>query len=223
MTHKTIVSLLLLALGLTACTHVPESTDDNDDPGTDAGTRHRIPNLSVGALAASDDDNQGIREVYDVDITPNSELRAQYFQTALTDTLKTPDGTGAFQFYSGAWGQGAIYTHAYPIPGSSEFGRSENAIYGAILQAWAQDGYETVLGYPVSPERDASDYLPESSCLSEGAVREQVFGFLRWDTGASRGGSRAVLCWSPDRGVWILPKEIAQGLAGELQLTTTVY
>jgi uncharacterized protein with LGFP repeats len=60
----------------------------------------------------------------------------------------TADGFGAFQFFGGPVGDGAIYWS----PGGGAW-----EVHGAILQRWREMGYERGLGYPLTDERTTAD------------------------------------------------------------------
>jgi hypothetical protein len=67
----------------------------------------------------------------------------------------TPDGRGAFQFYTGVDGlEGAIYVSR----------SGSHGVYGDILASWAAAGYENGYGYPSSEELDAGDAEIRAGC-----------------------------------------------------------
>jgi hypothetical protein len=72
----------------------------------------------------------------------------------------TPDGFGAFSFYTGSGGTGAIY--AFTSGGSTQ----AYGVYGAILSSWASLGYETGRGYPTSDEFTAGSNELSWGCQS---------------------------------------------------------
>jgi hypothetical protein len=96
-----------------------------------------------------------------------------------------PDGQGAFQWYTGNGGQGAIYLH-------DKWGgtRYVQKIYGNILVSWSSLGWETGKGYPESDEQNATSYDVQRGC-PQGTWRVQVFSKLT-DAGTRRA------CWSPN-------------------------
>jgi hypothetical protein len=135
-----------------------------------------------------------------------TETRPLYFEQELTSAReRTPDG-GGFQFFQGAWGRGAIYAHL-----QSDGVMLAQPIYGDILATWEHYGWETILGYPSSPEQDASDPAESINCLSRGGDRQQHFGIVAWDDGAAH-ASEAVICWSPSQGTFVLPETLADAL-----------
>ncbi|HEX5655889.1 MAG TPA: hypothetical protein VFX59_01790, partial [Polyangiales bacterium] len=165
------------------------------------------------ALAADADGSRAINLYRLYSIPP--DLYQSTFKTPHQDApLATPDGVGAFQFFQGNLGVGAIYSHSY----ATSQGRAQQTamVYGAILSAWGRWGWETLLGYPLSHEVDATDAEPDAPCRSQGGVRQQVFGYVGWsDAAGVSHAARVVLCWSPERDVWALPEGVAQGLRGE--------
>lgn len=120
-------------------------------------------------------------------------IRDEYFAHPLDpEPLTTADGVGAFLFFEGASGMGAIYSDPNGLvwdaySGSWVPGRVTEPIYGAFLSYWLEHGYELALGYPTSPEYaerdDASSMreqrfgkLPSSSRPKEGCLRRSHFG-----------------------------------------------
>jgi hypothetical protein len=90
----------------------------------------------------------------------------------------TPDGRGAFQYYRGEQGEGAVYV------GDRSFGW----IYGAILESWRANGYENGFGYPWYKER------VDVYAACDPGDRGQVFENFNTDT-------VWIACWNPWRGV----------------------
>jgi hypothetical protein len=75
----------------------------------------------------------------------------------------TPDGQGAFQWFVGNNGSGAVYAHR------RGGGITTGAVYGQILSSWSANGYELGKGYPIGNESAAAYPCPS------GSVRMQVF------------------------------------------------
>jgi hypothetical protein len=107
-------------------------------------------------------------------------LRDQYFVNKSNAVPQwTPDG-GVFQYFSGAWGEGAIYWSA---------DTGAHAMYGDILSYWRWRGYEPVLGYPYTEEIDSYD----AGWCGPTSLREQHFRI---------GGTTTVtVCWNQN-GAW---------------------
>lgn len=135
------------------------------------------------------------------------ELRSAYFDTKVNPVpQQTPDG-GAFQYFQGSIGLGAIYSYA-----QTNGAVDTHPIYGDILTTWAALGWETRLGYPRSDEMPAEDRSAETPCLSTGGVRQQLFGDVQWEVDGTYGGGEVVLCWSPTHGTRVLPAELERAL-----------
>lgn len=135
------------------------------------------------------------------------ELRSAYFATKHNSVpQQTPDG-GAFQYFQGSIGLGAIYSYT-----QTNGAVDTHPIYGDILTTWSSLGWETLLGYPRSDEMPAEDRSAETPCLSIGGVRQQLFGDVRWEIDGMYGGGEAVLCWSPTFGTRVLPAELERAL-----------
>lgn len=205
--HRTGLSLMsLLVVILCACAL--------ERAGTGTATEAPIPDALGRALDADDAGDSAIRIVHQHTIEP-AIYEAYFAADLMPEPLATPDG-GAFQFFSGSAGVGAIYSYAYATDVGTA--RVTSPVYGAILSAWGNWGFETLLGYPTSIEDDAADE-PGAACRSEGGVRQQPFGYVGFTAADERPTSaRALLCWSPERGVWALPRELAEGLRGERPL-----
>jgi len=135
------------------------------------------------------------------------ELRSAYFDTKVNSVpQQTPDG-GAFQYFRGSIGLGAIYSYT-----QTNGAVDTHPIYGDILSTWSALGWETRLGYPRSDEMPAEDRSAETPCLSTGGVRQQLFGDVRWEIAGTYGGGEVVLCWSPTLGTRVLPAELERAL-----------
>lgn len=65
----------------------------------------------------------------------------------ITDELTTPDKRGRFNHFRALQLQGRPEASIYWTPETGA-----HAVYGAIRQAWAQDGWERGIGYPTSDE-----------------------------------------------------------------------
>jgi hypothetical protein len=204
-----------------------DSVTEDDRPEGHAGSAEQ-------SLIADNAEQSRIRQtlIYAIPLA----IHREYFQAAEEPTpSKTPDGIGAFQYFTGSVGRGAIYTHAYPVSpppappnyynGVTPKRATANAtfpIYGAFLQAFEAWGWETRIGYPASPEHDAEDRTERATCKSQGGTRQQIFGHVAWETptGGKEGG-QVVLCWSAERGVWALPGEVGDALAQGRPLIVT--
>lgn len=93
----------------------------------------------------------------------------------ITDELTAPDGRGRFNHFRGMQYPGRPEASIYWTPQTGA-----HAIYGAIREAWAQQGWERgPLGYPTSDE------------YQDGKYRRVNFerGYIRWapDTGIETG------------------------------------
>lgn len=104
-----------------------------------------------------------------------AQLGRASFGYPITDELPTPDGRGRFNHFRGMQYPGRPEASIYWTPQTGA-----HAIYGAIRDAWAQQGWERgPLGYPTSDE------------YQDGKYRRSNFerGFIRWapDTGIEIG------------------------------------
>jgi hypothetical protein len=101
----------------------------------------------------------------------------------------TPDGKGAFAFYHGNAGIGAIYANR------TLTGIDTGAVYGDILASWAANGYEnSSFGYPAGSEHPAGTF--DQGCRNGDRAqrfqKEFEFGYLRRQSWA---------CWNAASGV----------------------
>ncbi|MEY4508725.1 MAG: hypothetical protein RLZZ450_847 [Pseudomonadota bacterium] len=134
-------------------------------------------------------------------------MRSAYFDTKVNSVpQQTPDG-GAFQYFQGSIGLGAIYSYT-----QTNGAVDTHPIYGDILSTWSALGWETRLGYPRSDEMPAEDRSADTPCLSTGGVRQQLFGDVSWEISDAYGGGEVVLCWSPSHGTRVLPAELERAL-----------
>jgi hypothetical protein len=98
----------------------------------------------------------------------------------------TPDGLGAFQFYRGDAGGGAIYSHRNRVEGLVV-----GAVYGAILDSWRASGWENGrYGYPVKREHPVSPNDVKRGCQT--GDRAQTF---------DKDNFVWTACWNPWSGV----------------------
>lgn len=101
----------------------------------------------------------------------------------ITDELGTPDGRGRFNHFRAIHLEGAPEASIYWTPETGA-----HAIYGAIRGKWAQLGWETFLGYPITDELGTPDGVGRFN------------HFRRLDNGAE-----ASVYWTPRTGaqaVW---------------------
>lgn len=187
--HKPRLSAAVIALSFAAC-------------AADPAAPVSLPLDEARQQLEADEDGEKAIHARHASIPP--ALREEYFDRALTDALSTADGRGAFRFFEGSSGVGAIYSNPHGATWDEREGwhraRVTEPVYGEILQYWAAYGYESVLGYPSSPEYAVDD---------TSALREQRFGELVVETApAGRTRETATLRWTPEHGVW------AQGYLG---------
>jgi len=204
-----ITPAIIVALAFTACA-APDDDLATEETETTQTVRATTASLDAQGLLAS-----LVRQsnLYGID----RPLRASRYQTPLHQPQATPDGIGAFQYFSGADGLGAIYAW------QQENGAYQtHLVYGAILDLWARYGWEAGLGYPRGSEEAAKDWSPDTPCLSEGGVRQQLFGTVSWNDDRRDFVSAAdvVLCWAPDRGTWVLPAALADALERGIPVTS---
>jgi hypothetical protein len=136
----------------------------------------------------------------------DAALYNAYFQITDVAPTPTPDGHGAYSFYRGQTGRGAIYYDRYS--------RAQRAVrlYGDILTYFEAHGWKNWDGgYPVSAEEEAW-----GNCREQGGVRQQWFAASRVAPEADPFAGwyqNLTLCWSPSRGTWpvwtVLGKRIA--------------
>ncbi|HEX5658579.1 MAG TPA: hypothetical protein VFX59_15355 [Polyangiales bacterium] len=130
----------------------------------------------------------------------NPRIRTEYFDRAIDATpLVTADGRGAFQFFEGNSGTGAIYSNPDGLVWDAESaawvtGRVTEPIYGAGLLYWLDHGYELALGYPSSPEYAERD--------DPSSMREQRFGEARVHTSPTGAMAETVTLRTGWNGVW---------------------
>jgi len=109
-------------------------------------------------------------------------LQSRFYTWAdYAGVLATPDGVGAFQYFTGPEGRGAIY---WSQPSGA------NAIYGTILDKWSSLGWETGLGYPT---RDRAPTTGQAGRTST---------FAQFEGGEVR--SRAAIVSHPDFGTYAI-------------------
>jgi hypothetical protein len=124
---------------------------------------------------------QGVRDgLRDTD----NPLYGRFFQTSpWGGPYLTASGRGAFQFFEGSWGVGALYQSptGWPTP-----------VYGRILEAWAAQGYEQgSWGYPDNWAYETNtntDTCPVLGSLYQRFVPELRTGYEHWDVCAEPNG-----------------------------------
>ena len=100
---------------------------------------------------------EGVEQTYLELFWGDRDMWRSTFQTASPDPDGipgpdgTPDGRGAFQWFHGPSGSGAVYSH---------FGNGgaviSGIVYGDILASWSAHGWENGFGYPEGAEHDAT-------------------------------------------------------------------
>jgi hypothetical protein len=128
----------------------------------------------VGPAAAVDAHPRLARAVTEkrIQLNRDSTLVARRFAILEDDNLypnATPDGRGAFLWYRGSAGRGAIYA----LEVGSTLWRA--AVYGNIMLAWEREGWETGFGYPASDEYTPTRADIEDDGCPSNTQRKQPF------------------------------------------------
>jgi hypothetical protein len=107
----------------------------------------------------------------------------------------TPDGRGAFHFYRGTRGDGAVYSQLIPAPVLSSTGATirSGTVYGDIGASWSASGYEDgPFGYPSGRERGLMNSDLARNCRGD---RVQLFEKLVVPF-QPRGLKYSLACWT---------------------------
>ena len=114
----------------------------------------------------------------------STRLPAGYYARPVDQVPQRATGDGAYQYFSGNQGKGAIYW-------SSKTGA--HLIYGPILNYFERNGHEEGIGYPVEDPLSG----PGPGCVEPDTVRRQSFTIPARVSNSRLSVAQTVLCEGP--------------------------
>ena len=124
-----------------------------------SGTSAFIQNYQGGCIIATKIDDAHVFEIHGDIYKKWVGMGSEKFGLPITDETSTPDGVGRYNHFVNG---GSIYW----LPGIGA-----HAVYGAIRELWAQNGWEkSSLGYPTSDEMAAPDNVGRMSNFQHGTI-----------------------------------------------------